>query len=200
MSADSKGDLRVAALERRAAVPEEVRRAFARGAGERGLALARQHQSRIAAAYWPIRGEADPRPLLVEFAAAGLNTALPLVAGRRKPLSFRLWRPGDPLVDAPLGLKEPASHSPAAEPDLLFVPLAAFDRGGHRLGYGAGYYDATLAALAAKRPLAIGLAFSAQEVAAIPAEPHDHPLAFVITERETIDCRTSQHHASSVHR
>jgi 5-formyltetrahydrofolate cyclo-ligase len=90
-----------------------------------------------------------------------------------------------------MGLQEPSTESPETHPDLLFVPLVAFDRAGHRIGYGAGYYDATLATFAATRPLAIGLAFSAQEVAAIPAESHDHPLAFVITERETIDCRTT---------
>jgi 5-formyltetrahydrofolate cyclo-ligase len=200
MSADSKADLRRAALERRAAVPDEVRRAFARRAGEHGLALARRYESRIAAAYWPIRGEADPLPLLSQLAAAGVTTALPVVAGRGQPLIFRQWRPGDRLVTGPIGLREPAAESPASNPDLLFVPLAAFDRTGHRVGYGAGYYDATLAALAATRPLAIGLAFSEQEVALIPAEAHDHPLAFVITERETIDCRTTQNHAPSIHR
>jgi 5-formyltetrahydrofolate cyclo-ligase len=191
MNIGSKADLRRTTLERRAAVPEEVRRAFAARAAEEGLALAKPHDSRIAAAYWPIRGEADPLPLIAELASAGLTTALPAVGGRGKPLTFRLWRPGDPLVGGRLGVKEPAASAPSVEPDLLFVPLAAFDRRGHRLGYGAGYYDATLAALAAKRPLAIGLAFSTQEVPSIPAEPHDHPLAFVITERETIDCRTS---------
>jgi 5-formyltetrahydrofolate cyclo-ligase len=191
LSADSKADLRRAALERRAAVPEEVHRAFARRAGEQGLALARRHESRVAAAYWPIRGEADPLSLLAGLADAGLTTALPVVAGSGQLLIFRQWRPGDRLVTGPMGLREPAAESPATDPDLLFVPLAAFDRAGHRIGYGAGYYDATLAALAAKRPLAIGLAFSTQEVASIPAEPHDHPLAFVITERETIACRTS---------
>jgi 5-formyltetrahydrofolate cyclo-ligase len=191
MRADSKADLRRAALERRAAVPDEVRQAFAARAAQAGFALARQHDRRIAAAYWPIRGEADPLPLLAKLAEAGVTAALPIVAGRAQPLLFRQWRPGDPLVAGPFGLREPAPESPSAEPDLLFVPLAAFDRAGHRIGYGAGYYDATLAALAAKRPLAVGLAFATQEVASIPAEPHDHPLAFVITERETIDCRTS---------
>jgi 5-formyltetrahydrofolate cyclo-ligase len=191
MNIAAKADLRRAALERRTAVSDEVRQAFAARAAKEGLTLARQHVRRIAAGYRSIRNEADPLPLIAELASAGLMTALPAVAGRGKPLAFRLWRPGDPLVGGPLGLKEPAASAPSVEPDLLFVPLAAFDRRGHRLGYGAGYYDATLAALAAKRPLAIGLAFSTQEVPSIPAEPHDHPLAFVITERETIDCRTS---------
>jgi 5-formyltetrahydrofolate cyclo-ligase len=191
MSADAKADLRRTGLERRASVPQAVREAFASRAAAEGLALAKRHESRIAAGYWPIRGEADPLPLLAKLAAAGLPTALPVTAGRGKPLLFRCWNPGDPLVDGPLGLREPAPQLRTLEPDLLFVPLAAFDRAGHRIGYGAGYYDATLAALAAKRPLAIGLAFSVQEVVTVPAEPHDHPLAFVITERETIACRTA---------
>ena len=200
MNAGIKADLRRAALERRAGVPEDVRLAFVARAMLEGLALAKEHRGRVAAGYWPIRGEADPLPLLAALAAAGLATALPRIAGRGQPLAFHVWRRGDPLVGGPLGLREPLADTPAADPDLVFVPLAAFDRAGHRLGYGAGYYDATLAALAARRPLAIGLAFSVQEVAAVPAEAHDHPLAFVITERELIDCRTSRNHAPSVHR
>lgn len=192
MNAPSKADLRRAALERRAGVPEDVRVAFVARATLEGVALAKEHRARVAAGYWPIRGEADPLPLLAALAAAGLATALPRIAGRGQPLVFHLWRSGDPLVGGALGLSEPLADAPPADPDLVFVPLAAFDRTGHRLGYGAGYYDATLAVLAAKRPLAVGLAFAAQEVASVPAEPHDHPLAFVITERETIDCRTSR--------
>jgi len=178
MNAHSKAGLRRAALEGRAGVPDEIRRAFAIRAARDGLALARHHGSRSAAAYFPVRGEADPLPLLAELAAAGIETSLPRLAGRGKPLRFHLWRPGDALVDTPLGLREPSAGSPLLEPDLLIVPLAA---------------------LTAKKQLAIGLAFAAQEVASIPAEPHDQPLAFVITERETIDCRTSRKHASSLH-
>jgi 5-formyltetrahydrofolate cyclo-ligase len=200
MIISSKAELRRAALKRRAAVPDGVRRTFATRAAEEGVVLAKQYQGDIAAAYWPIRGEADPLPLLAALDAAGLTTALPVVLGPGTPLLFRQWRAGDPLARGPLGLREPTADAPVMQPDLLFVPLAAFDRAGHRLGYGAGFYDATLTALSAKRPLTIGLAFSMQEVASIPAEPHDHPLSFVLTEREIIDCRTSQKHASSVHR
>jgi 5-formyltetrahydrofolate cyclo-ligase len=194
-----KAELRRRALERRAAIPADTRQIFAARAAREGLALAKAQGSRIAAAYWPIRGEADPRPLLGTLAEAGLATALPVVVGRGRPLVFRLWRPGDPLIDGPLGLSQPAPSLPPAEPDLLFVPLAAFDRAGHRIGYGAGHYDATLAALAGKRPLTVGLAFSVQEIDAVPFEPHDHPLAFVLTERETIDCRDPSDHAPAVH-
>jgi 5-formyltetrahydrofolate cyclo-ligase len=200
MTPAAKAELRRIGLARRAAVSDEVRRAFGYKAEKEGLALARQHQSRTAAAYWPIRGEADPLPLLAQLAAAGLTTALPVVSRSGKPLIFRQWRPGDPLVAGPMGLREPPADSPPTHPDLLFVPLAAFDRGGHRVGYGAGYYDATLAELAANRPLAVGLAFSTQEAESVPAEAHDYPLAFVITERETIDCRTPQKHAPFIHR
>jgi 5-formyltetrahydrofolate cyclo-ligase len=191
MSLVSKADLRGAALQRRGDVSQDVRKAFAVRAAREGLGLALERGSRIAAAYWPIRGEADPLLLLADLAKADIATAMPAIAGRGKPLIFRRWTPGDRLGEGPFGLRQPMAQSLEVEPDLLFVPLAGFDRAGHRIGYGAGYYDATLAALAAKRPLAVGLAFSVQEVAAVPAEPHDHPLAFVITERETIDCRTS---------
>jgi 5-formyltetrahydrofolate cyclo-ligase len=196
----SKPELRAAALDRRAAVSKHIRTAFSRRAADEGLRLARERGSRVASAYWPIRGEADPVALLTALTGAGVLTALPVLAGRAKPLLFRQWRPGDPLVDSAVGLCEPVASAAKVEPDLFFVPLAAFDRSGHRLGYGAGYYDATLAALAPKNPLAIGLAFACQEVASIPAEPHDHPLAFVITERETIDCRKHIGHAASIHR
>jgi len=170
MTSVTKAELRRAALERRAALPAAVRESLIARAPIEGAVLAKTYRSRVAAAYWPIRGEADPLPILAELGAAGLTTALPVVAGRGMPLVFRQWRPGDPLVAGPMGLKEPGAESPATEPDLLFVPLAAFDRAGHRIGYGAGFYDATLAALALKRPLAVGLAFSTQEVAAVPAQ------------------------------
>jgi 5-formyltetrahydrofolate cyclo-ligase len=200
MKISTKAGLRRAAVERRAAVPNQVREHFAFRAAAEGLALAKGRESRIVAAYWPVRGEAEPLPLLSTLADAGLKTALPVLAGRGKPLIFRLWRPGDPLLVGPLGLRQPPPDAPAIDPDLLFVPVVAFDRAGHRLGYGHGYYDATLAALAAKQPLAIGLAFSVQEVAAIPAEAHDHPLAIVITEHETIECRSPPDHAPIVRR
>jgi 5-formyltetrahydrofolate cyclo-ligase family len=151
----------------------------------------------IAAAWSPPIGRSAARPIRC---LSSPRSPPPVSPPPCQPLAFRRWSPGDPLSDGPLGLREPPPDAPALDPDLLFVPLAAFDRAGHRLGYGAGYYDATLAARAAKRPLAIGLAFSTQEVERVPAEPHDHPLAFVITERETIACGAQSDHASSVHR
>jgi 5-formyltetrahydrofolate cyclo-ligase len=103
---------------------------------------------------------------------------------------MRAWTFGEPLVAGVWGIRQPAPQAPATEPDILLVPLLAFDRAGHRIGYGAGYYDLTIAALRATQAVvAIGVAFAAQEVAAVPATPHDAPLDLVLTEREVIDLR-----------
>ncbi len=126
------------------------------------------------AGYWPVRGEIDPRPLLL---ALGRPIALPVTGPRGTALTFRLWRPGDRLAPGPFGLSEPTG--PPAEPDVLLVPLLAFDACGNRLGYGGGYYDRTIAATGA---LAIGAAYADQEVAAVPVGPEDRPLAGVVTE------------------
>ncbi len=131
-------------------------------------------EGRCIAGYWPIRGEIDPRPLLL---ALGRPIALPVTGPRGTALTFRLWRPGDALAPGPFGLSEPTGL-PAA-PDVLLVPLLAYDASGNRLGYGGGYYDRTIAATGA---LAIGAAYAGQEVAAVPAGPDDRPLAGVVTE------------------
>lgn len=137
------------------------------------------------AAYAPIGDEADPMPLFEMLAARGHATGLPVTPGERAPLLFRRWQPGDALVPARFGLREPPASAPAFEPDMLLVPLLAFDRAGHRLGYGAGYYDRTLRTLRAKKPiLAVGIAYAGQEVEALPAEPHDEKLDWIVTERE----------------
>jgi 5-formyltetrahydrofolate cyclo-ligase len=89
------------------------------------------------------------------------------------------------------GIREPMPDAPAVDPDILIVPLLAFDRRGHRLGYGAGYYDMTLAALRAKKPVvAIGIGYAAQEVETVPTTPRDEGLDLVLTERETIEVRS----------
>ena len=118
---------------------------------------------------------------------AGFATALPVVVGRGSHLLFRLWRPGEPTVLGPMGIPEPLEAAPAVEPDLLFVPLACFDRRGHRIGYGAGYYDRTLERLRATKTIrAVGVAYGVCEVAAVPYEAHDQTLDAIVTEQETI--------------
>ena len=88
------------------------------------------------------------------------------------------------------GIREPKPEAAEVKPDILLVPLAAFDRAGHRIGYGAGYYDMTIRGLRAQKPaLAVGIAFAAQEIPKVPATERDEALDFVLTERETIDFR-----------
>lgn len=130
--------------------------------------------------YWPMGDEADPRALVSRLAARGHPLALPVVAKKDSPLVFRRWREGDALVVHAFGMHEPASDAPVVTPDVLLVPLLAFDARGHRLGYGGGFYDRTLASLETK--LAIGVAYAGQEVDMLPALPHDHPLDMVVTE------------------
>ena len=130
--------------------------------------------------YWPMGDEADPRALVRALAGRGHRLALPVVAAKRSPLHFREWREGDALIVHAFGMHEPGPSAPDATPDVLLVPLLAFDARGHRLGYGGGFYDCTLTAL--EKKLAIGIAFAGQEVERLPDAPHDHPLDMVVTQ------------------
>lgn len=193
MSASEKAVLRTEALARRAAVPEAVRAAFATRLSTLGPALVRSEADPTAdpvvAAFLPIRGEPDTLPLITVLNRVGLVTVLPVAGSPKDPLVFRRWRPGEALEDGRWGLRHPPAAAPAIAPDTLFVPVAAFDRRGTRIGYGAGYYDRSLAALRRRKPVrAIGVAFACQEVLFIPAEPHDAPLDLVMTERDVILC------------
>ena len=136
------------------------------------------------AGFWPIRSEVDPQPLLQALHDRGRVLALPVMSDPH--LLFRTWTPGDALLRRPFGLSEPADAAPILLPQALLVPLACFDRGGERVGYGKGHYDRTLAALRRSGALAIGLAFSCQEVERIPVGVHDEPLDWIVTETEVI--------------
>lgn len=139
----------------------------------------------ILAGYMPIGGEADPGEIMRRARAGGHECALPCVETRNAPLTFRLWRPGEPLVAGPHGTRAPSGEAAAVEPGLMLVPLLAFDGAGRRLGYGGGYYDRTLEALRAKNTkcLAVGLAFAAQEAAELPEDEGDQRLDWIVTER-----------------
>src|SRR5262249_50174524 len=131
----------------------------------------------------PINTEFNPIPLMRKLFDAGARLALPKVVGRGHPLIMREWKFGDPLVAGVWGIREPAPSAPEVAPDILLVPFAAFDRAGYRIGYGAGYYDMTLAALRARKKVTtIGLGFAAQEVDEVPIEAHDQRLDFILTE------------------
>ena len=136
--------------------------------------------SAVVSFYWPMGDEADPRLLAAALGAKGHRLALPVVAARRSPLHFREWREGDALIVHAFGMHEPAQGAPRVTPDVLLVPLLAFDAAGTRLGYGGGFYDRTLASLSSK--IAIGIAYAGQEVDALPCHAHDHPLDMVVTE------------------
>lgn len=136
----------------------------------------------VVAGFWPLAGEIDIRPLLLALAGRGHPIVLPVTPARGNPLSFQRWRPGSVLINERFGTVRPTGE--AMTPDLLLVPLLAFDGGCRRLGYGGGFYDRTLAALPGRT--AIGCAFAAQRVDRVLAEAHDMPLQAVATERGLI--------------
>jgi 5-formyltetrahydrofolate cyclo-ligase len=145
----------------------------------------------VVAGYWPMGDELDPRPLMAALAANGCRLALPVVAARATPLSFRAYHFGDVLEPGPHGTVHPAAAAPPVTPDVLLVPMLAFDRGCFRLGYGGGYYDRTLESLRVRAQVrAIGLAFAAQEVAAVPRDGHDQRLDAIATETGLITPET----------
>ena len=190
-SAPSKADLRTAALAKREALSDEQREAAAKALAKRGLPL-EITPGLIVSGYSPIRNEIDPVPLMQKLALQGARLALPTVMGRGKSLIFRNYTPGERLMLGPLGIPEPSPAAAEVVPDIMLVPLAAFDAVGHRIGYGAGHYDHTFAYLRKTRDvLGIGLAFAAQEIEAIPALSHDVPLDYVLTEKRVFDFRSS---------
>lgn len=137
--------------------------------------------------YWPIGDEIDVMPLLRTLATRGHPIALPVVAGPRRPLVFRRWVAGDDMAEGPYGIREPLATAPVVVPRVVLVPLLAFDRDGCRLGYGAGFYDRSLAGLRENgKTLAVGIAWSTQEVAAVPHDASDQPLDWVVTDQEAI--------------
>jgi 5-formyltetrahydrofolate cyclo-ligase len=188
----SKKDLRAAALARRDALSSEQRAAAAEAVAGHGLPFEIKRGT-IVSGYSPIRSEIDPIPLMRSLAARGAQLALPAIMARGRSLAFRAWSSNDRLLLGPLGILEPSPAAAELIPDIMLVPLAAFDRAGHRIGYGAGHYDYTLAhlrKLKLKHIIAIGLAFAVQEIAAVPALPHDVALDYVLTEVQTFDFRS----------
>jgi 5-formyltetrahydrofolate cyclo-ligase len=187
----TKSQQRAAALARRDALPVADRRA-----ASQKIALHRFPvpfgEGTVVAGYSPIRSECDPTPLLRGLAAKGAQLALPVVEGKDKPLSFSEWRQGEQLTAGPFGILQPRPEALPLDPDIILAPLVAFDRACRRIGYGAGYYDRTLADLRRRKPvIAVGIAFAAQEVDKIVFGDHDERLDLVLTERELIDPRGS---------
>lgn len=155
-----------------------------------GVALARQVTTlgpfatgAAVAGFYPMPPEIDVLPSLIAFAGAGYTVSLPVVVGRKQPLIFRSWIPGGALASGVLGIPYPPEGNPEVEPSVLLVPLLAFDRRGHRLGYGGGYYDRTLADLRVKGPVfAVGVGYAFQEVDEVPADSIDQRVDAIATD------------------
>lgn len=177
-----------AALRQRA---KAERDRLAQAAGEHpGQALLRQVQASIplvpgttVSGYWPMGSEIDVRPLLNKLHKDGHRTMLPVMQGAGRGLLFKVWAPGDALQPAKYGTSEPMGEADFSVPEVLLVPLLAFDAEGYRLGYGGGFYDRTLSELRGLAHVtAIGVAFAGQEVAAVPREATDQPMDWIATE------------------
>jgi 5-formyltetrahydrofolate cyclo-ligase len=184
-----KAELRAAALTQRDALPADMRAGAAEAIAVRAFPIA-VTPGMVVAGFMPMKTEINPLPLMRKLADAGATLALPAIAGRGQPLIMRAYQFGDELTRGQWGIREPKADAKDVAPDILIVPLAAFDRAGHRIGYGAGYYDMTIHALRAQKPVtAVGLAFALQEIREVPATERDERLDFVLTEREVIDFR-----------
>ncbi|HEY2584979.1 MAG TPA: 5-formyltetrahydrofolate cyclo-ligase [Tepidisphaeraceae bacterium] len=145
----------------------------------------------VVSGFSPIRSELSPLPLMRRLGLRGACLALPAIAGRGQPLTMRAWAFGAPIKAGVWGIREPHPDAEEVFPDIVIVPLLAFDRHGGRLGYGGGFYDRTLRRLRdLKSVTAIGLAFAVQQIAEVPTGPGDERLDLVLTEGGTFDFRT----------
>jgi 5-formyltetrahydrofolate cyclo-ligase len=186
----SKSDLRTAALAKRDKLDADLRARAGEIIAARGLPVP-PSSGAVVSGFWPIRSEIDPRPLMRLLATKGARLALPVIGPRDAPLAFKAWTDDATLLKGPMGIMQPPPEATTLDPDILLVPLAAFDRTGQRIGYGAGLYDRTLSGLRQRKCIvAIGIAFAAQEIDHVPVTSHDAPLDFMLTEAEIIDFRS----------
>jgi 5-formyltetrahydrofolate cyclo-ligase len=184
-----KAEMRQRILLARDGLSGELRAAAAERIAERGLPVAIAHGA-VLSGFMPIRSEINPLPLMRRCADAGAQLALPAIEKRGLPLRLRRWSIGESLTAGQWNIREPSADAPEVLPDVMLVPLAAFDRRGHRIGYGAGYYDRTIETVRAQKAVvAIGIALAMQEIDAVPDTERDQALDFVLTEAEVIQCR-----------
>lgn len=184
-------------LKRRARTAANAARAHAhKTLGDRaGLMLAqhelpitRQSERASLSGFYPYQAEINVLPLLARLVSEGWQTALPVVMAKGAPLTFRAWAPGEPTGRGIWDIHIPLETAAELQPDVLLVPMLAFDRRGYRLGYGGGFYDRTLAELRKLKPVtAIGVAYAEQEMAEVPVSEFDEPLDWILTERGVIE-------------
>ena len=179
---DAKSDLRARALQLRKAAFEFHGPEASRKLASFGLDFLKRPPGTIVSGFAAIRDEINPAALLTWLHAEGFQLALPVMVGKGKPLIMRAWVPGDQMVPATWGIAEPLDDKPELEPDVVLVPLLAYDARGYRVGYGGGFYDRTLAKLRAKKPvIAVGLAFDEQKVDAVAHDGYNQRLDWVLT-------------------
>ena len=183
---EAKASLRQAVLARRDAMPEDARIEASLAVADRCAELLPITPGMVVSGFLPIRSEIDIRPLMMLLADRGARLCVPAIVDGR--LQFRHLVRGAPLEPQGFGTYAPGAEAAVLDPELMLVPLAAFDRRGGRIGYGRGYYDSAIAALTDKGapPILAGVAFAVQEAETVPMEPHDIRLPMIVTERETI--------------
>ncbi len=180
---DTKAGMRAERLALRDAIPVLTRAAMSLAMAERAGEAIVFDPGTIISGFLPIRSEADLRPLMARFRARGARLCVPAILDRQT-IAFREFVDGAPLVSTGFGTSGPGPDAPVLDPEMLLVPLSAFDGRGHRIGYGAGHYDRAIDRLRQKgmHPKLIGIAFDCQEVAHVPDEPHDVSLDAILTE------------------
>jgi 5-formyltetrahydrofolate cyclo-ligase len=189
---EAKKELRAKALELRKAAYAQHGSDASRKIAAHGLDFLAANAGSIVSGFAAIRDEINPAPLMTWLRAEGFRLALPVMQGKSKPLLMRSWTPGDAMGAAAWGIAEPLDDKPAVDPDVVLVPLLAFDVRGYRLGYGGGFYDRTLQRLRKLKPVvAVGLAYDEQKVDAVPAESYDQRLDWVLTPSGPLHCLDS---------
>ncbi len=180
--AEDKKRCRSTASERRKGLVREPAGAIA---ADHFLSHIRPDGDKVISLYWPIGSELDTLPLLNKLLETGFTCVLPVVERSDAPLVFKVWKQGDPLEKGEYDIPVPLKNAQQRTPDILVVPMLAFDSEGYRLGYGGGYYDRTLGALRQQgKPVAVGYAYAGQEIPVVPADKLDQPLDWVVTEKK----------------
>lgn len=181
LDADKKA-LRVEARTRRLMAFDRHGAVAGEKIAEHGLGFSEASPPMIVSGFSSIGDELDVRPLMRVLHEGGFKLALPVIKVKGEPLIMRSWAPGEPLEKRTWGIEEPLDSAPEVLPDVMLVPLLAFDDEGYRLGYGGGFYDRTLEKVRSLKPvIAIGVAFDEQRVDAVPREGYDQPCDWILT-------------------
>lgn len=184
---EDKAALRKRMMAQREALTAAERKLSALGVATLGLPPGLGDKPAIVSSYWSIGAELDPGKLERRLISEGHRICLPCIQGKTEPMLFRLWQHGDPMRERKWGIREPIDPAPTVDPDILLVPLLAWDAQGYRLGYGGGYYDRTIQALRARKPVVVvGFAYDEQKVDAVPRLDYDERLDWMLTPSETI--------------